>query len=1180
MMSQEWQRTPVPVTYDEERALVGYIAQTVEDRLAGRHEYRVVNRPPVDQCFLGVLFPTSHQVDYSDGAEAFDPSDDDSVSASDENTASEASVREPGRLEAPPQESNTRGPTATEALDSNDARRRPPSSLGCEILLQPHHDRIELELVVQLAVYTRHLPTFQEQSARYDSGQQRAGTGDSATSDMTLLEVTERHDLTVPLHVSFPSRGVGRITDQGRLQRELESVLNEACSRPDILREWPSERPKVPAPALRSEDEFWEWLRDKAQRTEVCRPPLRAHLEIRYQTLSDGHLRIGCYVCNDTVQDRDKRTLDQYHILGDVRLTVEVPDGPLLPVEILPVPDDYQYDRRVWAVGHNTSVFVNPAHTTVQTQALARYEQPRQTTKNEPAARFEDLETNPMETLEAIRIAMENAARHWESDVLGADGPYQSDREVFEACQKDYRAFRDEIDRFAAGMAALSADPRLLTAFKSMNKVMRRLASGYDAWRLFQVAFIVTQLPALAVRENVVKGAWPDDHMRNWSDILDCADVLWFPTGGGKTEAYLGLIACGALYDRLRGKQLGITAWLRFPLRMLSLQQLQRAMRVIWETEKERQTLLGDNASQSDPIQLGYLVGSTPNQLSAETFRQYRDPEDCEDLRLIPDCPACGTVGAVQVYPDEDNLRFYHRCTHCKAELPLMVTDGEIYRLLPSLVVGTVDKMATVGFQPRFGMLWAGPRWQCPQHGYGLGKFCVWGCQIPAARRRRITPYDPSPALHIQDELHLLQEELGAFAGHYETLVRYCEEGSAGRPAKVVAATATIEGFAHQTRHLYGVKTARRFPGRGYQRYKSFYAELDENQPGEAKVNRLFLAFRPPNLHPADAAAKCTQILLDTVAGLMANPYAAAVAMGLKDPQRVMDLLYYYITTLTYVSSLPSGSRVKERLESVAPAHLRHGRELNVAYTNGRSSAAEVAEAVHRIDHPPEWGQSGFLDSLVATNMISHGVDLERINLMVMDGFPESTAEYIQASSRSGRRHMGLVLVTIPGYSLRGNSLYQRFQEYHANLDRMVTPVPVNRFAKYAVKRTLPGILSGLIFGKYVPERNQSDLGKRAMARELIQSEGDRLITHLRGAYALGDGLFEEGLESALHQALMDEFEQIRYQIQTNELEASLTDAMRPRPMSNLRDVERGVPFRPESYDPRDLIWFQTHREG
>src|SRR5258708_15760377 len=145
--------------------------------------------------------------------------------------------------------------------------------------------------------------------------------------------------------------------------------------------------------------------------------------------------------------------------------------------------------------------------------------------------------------------------------------------------------------------------------------------------------------------------------------------------------------------------------------------------------------------------------------------------------------------------------------------------------------------------------------------------------------------------------------------------------------------------------------------------------------------------------------------------------------------------------------------------------------------------------------------------------MISHGVDLERINLMTMDSVPEETAEYIQASSSSGRRHVGLVVVVLASFSLRATSIYHRFLEYHQHLDRMVSPVPVNRFAKYAAQRTLPGIALGLVYGLYAAQLGRSNLNKRIEVAALLSPI---FLKKVKQAYSLGSNVYDERLEKAL----------------------------------------------------------------
>jgi hypothetical protein len=532
------------------------------------------------------------------------------------------------------------------------------------------------------------------------------------------------------------------------------------------------------------------------------------------------------------------------------------------------------------------------------------------------------------------------------------------------------------------------------------------------------------------------------------------------------------------------------------------------------------------------------------------------------------------------VSTDLSAIRFRHTCGSCHAELPLDISDDEVYRTLPSLIVGTIDKMATVGQQPKFGMLWGGAKWKCPQHGYSFGEYCAaYGCKVDKKQRRPVKPYDPAPALHIQDELHLLQEELGAFAGHYETLIRYCENAVGGRPSKIIAATATIEGFENQVRHLYGVKEARRFPGRGFDKLSNFYAEPDRADASRVKTARMFVAFRSPSLPAADASAFCTEILHTEIGKLFQNPHIAlAFLHDARSADDVAALLTYYTTTLNYVSSLAKGSRVTQSLNDVAGTVRPGGRELNVEYHSSRSTSAQVADVVHRVESPPSWDHESFLDALVATNMISHGVDLERINLMTMDGVPDETAEYIQASSRSGRRHVGLVVVVLAAFSLRASSIYHRFLEYHEHLDRMVSPVPVNRFAKYAAQRTLPGVALGLIYGKHAAQSGHSNLNKRNEVAALLAKLSGGFRHEVDSAYSLGHQVYHERLEKALAEALERQLAVVEMSIR-NSNERNVKDAIRPAPMTSLRDVESGVPFWPDQGDSRLLTFVQRAKE-
>jgi hypothetical protein len=303
--------------------------------------------------------------------------------------------------------------------------------------------------------------------------------------------------------------------------------------------------------------------------------------------------------------------------------------------------------------------------------------------------------------------------------------------------------------------------------------------------------------------------------------------------------------------------------------------------------------------------------------------------------------------------------------------------------------------------------------------------------------------------------------------------------------------------------------------------------------------------------------------------------------------EAIRALLYFYSTILTYVGSKPRGVRIKQALERDAGRLSPDGsRDLNAEFLTGNSTLAEIAEIIRRVEDPPERTEDTYLDATIATSIISHGVDVERFNLMVMDGIPEETADYIQTSSRSGRRHVGLVLASLASYSIRASSIYHRFNEYHTHLERLVSPVSVNRFAKFAAQRTSPGVFSGLLIGRYGPLMPNYQLMKRRVAAEFLdqntlsqlpsQLSREEVEEAVREAYGLGHGLHPEGLELQMSKVLSHEIGRFLHLIRGSRKD-KVTDALQPTPMTSLRDVDAGVAFRPdEDSDYRDLQWFNS----
>lgn len=1170
-------------SYRDQMAVTTYLLERLETYLAGRGEPECLDHLPGDKYHLGVLAPwrnTGAAMSQPDETVEDNKNTPDADSESSGGSTS-ATVTAPSGVGVSEEAAATDGEVEPD-IENEDAerlnredilnRRGAPSALGMEFMVAlPEDGTARLNFDVRFSIYTRRFPTWSQQT-RQDQG---GGVIPSVTGKGTISirDRYVRHDIVLePIPVELRADKKPDPIKKPFAARIVE-ILEAEEKLPDVWRKLT--RSTVATSAINDEPSYDRAIA-KFRGYEVDLPPLTAYLDIRTAVIQGNKLRVGAYVVNGTPAEKTA-SASAARFLIDVQMVCRLESGELIPVEIVSAPKDYQYDSRIWAIGQGCAVDVDLDQATIRTQGLAKYDQPRLTTKDDPPALFSVLQTDPITILREIYNGMISYAEEWEQKLRG--GELRLEGEEYEACQDDLTEFRAEANRFLAGIDALGKDRRLLDAFRGMHGVFERAGAprGIDRWRLFQLGFIVTQLPSLAVRENVVT-----------SDTLRYADVLWFPTGGGKTEAYLGLIACALLYDRLRGKAAGVTAWLRFPLRMLSVQQLQRAVRVLYETEQERQALLGDQAVNSDPISLGYFVGkgSTPNQLAntlwagqwklseLTTRKELRDK-----LRLTRVCPRCGE-SKVEVEVDGLQLRIRHVCQGCQLDLNIYVSDDEIYRYLPSVLIGTVDKLASIAWRQHFSHLWGGASWQCPKHGYGSGRYCVvFGCDVKEAARVPLQLHDPVPALQIQDELHLLREELGTFAGHYETLSAACEKRS-WLPSKILAATATVEGVDRQTRHLYGLR-ARRFPSRGYKLGESFYAQY-ATEEGAVKVARRYVAFRSQFLRSPDASTRVLSFLHDEVRILyqqLIDQGSTTVAgrVGLLDAQtaaEVLALLNNYDTTLTYVNSKPDGGRIKRTLDDLISRQVpRAGdRQIESVYLSGGSTMDEIAEAVDRLERPPaDWTDPGRIDAVVGTSLISHGVDVTRFNLMVMSGMPGRTAEYIQSSSRSGRQNIGIVIVALSPWLLRDQSLYHRFIPYHQNMDRLVEPVPINRFSRFAVERTMPGVLAGMLNAYWAPQIGRDLARVNAVTRALDEGllTEDDLRNQVLEAFAVGNAVYSPGLLAALEERVKERFRAEMRSLRAPGSSERVPDALTRKPMSSLRDVDDPIPF-----DARENTWF------
>jgi hypothetical protein len=642
-------------------------------------------------------------------------------------------------------------------------------------------------------------------------------------------------------------------------------------------------------------------------------------------------------------------------------------------------------------------------------------------------------------------------------------------------------------DRVMRGIAALD-DPSTRRAFQLANAAMaeaaRRRAAQQQgkspadvdppAWRPFQLAFILLNLRGIT---------HPSDTDR------EVVDLLFFPTGGGKTEAYLGLAAFTLVLRRLREPTVaaaGVTVLMRYTLRLLTLDQLGRAAGLICALERMRRddpVTLG-----TWPFEIGLWVGraATPNRMGKrgdqdETTARKRVQAYQRDSQRKPapipieTCPWCGarfTKDSFHLEPNADkptDLRVICASPVCdftgKNALPIVAVDEPLYRRLPCFLIATVDKFAGLPFEARAGALF-GLVDRYDGHGFYGAADPGLGNPLPNGR---LAP----PELIIQDELHLISGPLGTIAGLYEAAIDHLAtqhiNGHRVRP-KIVASTATVRRAEKQIVALFARRSVELFPPASPDRGNSFFALTaapDKHAP------RLYLGLAAPG-------RSLKVVMLRAYIALLAGSYRAFKETGADgaDPNPADP----YLTLLGYFNALRELGGARRIVEDEVNSRVRaYGQRVRVGEQQGlfadreieyevleltsRVSTGDVSRAKRRLELPWRLSNKGErVDVALATNMISVGLDIMRLGLMVVLGQPRGSAEYIQSTSRVGRDAVrpGLVVTLLTVNKPRDRSHYERFAFYHRSFYRSVEASSVTPFAPRAIDRALPAIVVAL----------------------------------------------------------------------------------------------------------------------
>lgn len=909
------------------------------------------------------------------------------------------------------------------------------------------------------------------------------------------------------------------------IKRQVEAICIEAKARPNIM---PCQfRDKIKIEDLLSEYTWQAYIKKQHVREEF-----EMFLRFSYSLSVDfngsgAYLNVTVALSNETLWGDESAGFgqfaaktDKYRIstLFNSGIKVKCLGTEFVPIELDYFIDDYKYDRFVYALGYNCNVSYDKDNVEVQTTHVPYFVQHRLKTNDKMAIMFDDLIASPITTLKSIHIQMQKEQERWEADFekkrksLTANGVRQFSNEI--------DAFKKEMSRFATGIDLLSKHNMICDAFRYMNQAFRDFAKskGYDSWRLFQIVFIVSLILDVVAHE---QDLMLDDDTRIKAKTDD-VDILYFPTGGGKTEAFLGILVFNLFFDRLRDKNCGVTAILKYPLRLLSVQQVQRVANVLATAELIRHA----KGISGSPFSLGYYVGdrNTPNNIDKElqrTLLELSSDEMDEKYRLVDICPFCGQVTIHVVY-DADANSLRHICSNSECSstgtIPLYMVDNDIYRYLPSVIISTVDKMTALGFNSNFHNLLYGAEFECPKHGFTSKTKClVSGSRCDPADFKKVSMKDPAPTLMIQDELHLIRESLGAYNAHYETLIEYFIRNLSGsnRGIKVIGATATISAYAEQAKHLYW-KGAIRFPSASPYLDHNFYSFVDKND-----IGRIIVGYAPFGKAIVSSVGFSLQYLKRVVWNLYAKPqqilaFDGIIITGTEEEQitEARRLLEEYWIILEYNNVKLESNRVLQTLEDPINTELiEEGvQPLISKKMTGDDSFQEVRATLSTIEHAKSVVDDIDFNMIAATSMISHGVDADRFNLMMFYGIPGNTAEYIQAYSRVGRKHTGIVIDIMRPSREKDQSYLKNFIKFHEYKDILVDSVSINRWATKAVENTLPGVVSSLILNhylyllKYTP--NMSDVSKYSNLKAALVAEkitAAELKKHAYGVYKCSD---------------------------------------------------------------------------
>ncbi|MDW7727486.1 MAG: DEAD/DEAH box helicase [Candidatus Methanoperedens sp.] len=687
--------------------------------------------------------------------------------------------------------------------------------------------------------------------------------------------------------------------------------------------------------------------------------------------------------------------------------------------------------------------------------------------------------------------------------------PRVEDREItWKERRELIQHFADLIHHVENGLYLIKTNENVKEAFLKTNESFANyyLSQGIKnaGWRLFQIAFFLSSIESVVEKKD-----------------LDVVNVLHVDTGGGKSEAYFALVVFASFYERMTGKKEGVSAIVKFPLRMLSIQQLERVSGIIIHAEAVRKKY--SDMFLGSPFSLGYYVGSDDDfpDIYIKVKKTLYDENNllkspAQGSKIISKCPLCPPdfKGNIHLIDDEKGKRIIHKCDKCGGEYYIYQSDREVFRWRPTVVVSTVDKWAGLSQQRRARSLLGGSGSMCPEgHGFiPSGDKCEdkaeedFKCENIGENNKNYT----GPILSIQDEMHLLREGFGTISAHFEGLIETIVEDTSNHKLKHIAMSATLNGTEKQIYELYNKKYFV-IPGRcpeGAGSPNDFFFEKKEG------TKRVICGLKP-NLRDNHYASLRTllhfaEFIIKAQKELNSDSDNFCKKYNLTDSSEAQELIKQYLIPLTYHVKKQDAYDMGRLKETVVGDRLKthfNGSDVKGEVLTGDSNLDDLKKAIDNVSEfiknydPINVDNTGLIfEPIYATSVVSHGVDLNELNFMIFQGLPYSTSEYIQALSRVGRKNLGIVLLWFYPNRVRDDSFYRNFDRYHNSLDHEVRPIPINRSSRLGLQQTINSMFcAGII--NYLSNKKGKPCYLKSHVDELTQKDKDELVEFIQKTY-------------------------------------------------------------------------------